>query len=899
MYTAGIDLGTSQSCICIPARPGKTGDGPVEVVLDELGKKITPSVVTEDSTGKVIVGDLAKKRAGLKPKPIFFIKRYMGTDHKEVLCGREMTAEEISAEILKHLKTIANNYLGALVSRAVICVPAYFDLNQKEATKRAGKLAGLEVVDVLPEPIAAALSYGLQDDRANLNIFCYDLGGGTFDATVMQKKDGDIKVLSFGGDPYLGGSDFDTLLANHILERLIAPGKYKLDLDFSNDADDARYQVLLQRAEKYKFELTNDQQVPIWEGEIFEDQNGRIVDIDMALTRKEFEELIYGEEYPEFEEFCNDYLHEGKRPIEVASQAMISEGIGEQEITERRAEEYIAGWEQEIQNRPASVKKSIYLSILALMKSGLFLEEIDEVIMVGGSSYVPLVRSELEKLFGKKAKLEDPNVIVAKGAALKAGQSDNGYPPGLELDRFDKATFLTDVNISGRLDAGIIGCSIEEVSVRLIRADQGYDAKAKPHPGTGAFKFEDVGLLEGSENHFQLSVLDDSRAVLLSHDFSILHDDEAEGDEGVHIDPLITKPIYIETVAGLELVFKEGDKIPNHRRITDKKTQDQTGMIVIPIYEGDRLRGEIVVDGLNRKLPVGTPVEISIEVTRDLDLHGSASVPSDDNKSGSVHIQIEQMKLKDIKEMRAEFEGLKDDFDEVFVRADKGKRLKYSKKGKRLIEDTENEFQTKPPVRPKIAAMMLSLKTIIARLRKKDIFTPSMEEFEKNLKKAQKLDEEGEYSRELDNIGKAGKEAYEKKNLHEWKMHNENLEKTNQDLIEKKVEDIPIEVRAQLTQESVLEQVRVLSNEAQKLGVGDRYADDLRGLTNKIMEVDVVSDPVSAIKRLREIYVKDYLPLESEITHNHKVCRCGAVYGKEAFRCPNCGAVDPGVLVQN
>ena len=888
MHIAGIDLGTCQSCICIPAREGKGADGPVELILDEFQRKITPSVVTENSDGEVIVGHVAKQRAGLKPKPIFFIKRYMGTDHKEMLRGREMTPEEISSEILKHLKAISNKYLGEPVSKAVICVPAYFDLNQKEATKRAAKLAGLEVVDLLMEPIAAAYSYGLQDDRANLNVFCYDLGGGTFDATVLQKKDGETKVLAFGGDPYLGGCDFDKLLANYIFEKLNRTGKYKLDLDFSNDADDAKYQIMLQRSEKYKFKLTNDLETSIWEREIFEDQNGQVVDIDMLISRKEFEGLIIGEVYPEFEEFCKDYLHNGKRPAELVRQAMAREGVNEKDISGRQTEEYLARIEMEIQNRPASVMKSKYLSILSLMKSGLFRQEIDEIIMVGGSSYIPLVGREVENLFGKAPRLVDPDAIVARGAALKAAEYPKGGPSALELDRLPKMTCLPTLNISGRLDASKLQLSPMVAKLRMVRADQGYDSEAKPDPATGCFIFEEVELLEEAENHFQLSVLDDSNSILLSHDFSIVHDDTA--------DPpppdlnFITKPIYIETVDGLELMFKEGDKIPNHEDKT-KKTQDQTGMIVIPIYEGDQLRGEIVIDGLNRKLPVGTPVLITIEVTKDLDLHGSASVPSDENKSGSVRIQIENQKLDTIEEMRADFEKIKDLFVEALDHADEDKRLTNRAKGLNLIKDIEKEFQNTPSVRPKIASMLLSLKAMIRDLNRKVIFTPSMHQFKKELEEARRLDKNSKRSKDIDELEKTGKEAYEEKDTLNWQIVNKSLKDIIVDL-EKEVTSPPPPpppVLALMVQEYLLDEVRALIELAQKRGVLERYNDELKELAEKYQAVKTEPDPMGAIEVLRGIRLEYYVPLEHNIAQGGKVCNhCGTVNERGAPQCVNC-----------
>jgi len=222
-FVIGIDLGTTQCCVCMPSTPESNIEKNVEIITDDLDRKTTPSVVTEDSEGNIIVGHVAKQRAGLKPKPIFFIKRSMGTANTQKLLGKDCTPVDISSEILKYLKEMAEQKLKAPITKAVICVPAYFGLQQKDYTKKAGELAGLEIPEggILQEPIAAAMAYGLQDEREDLNIFCFDFGGGTFDATILCKENGRIieDGLTFGGDRYLGGCDFDKLLANYILNK--------------------------------------------------------------------------------------------------------------------------------------------------------------------------------------------------------------------------------------------------------------------------------------------------------------------------------------------------------------------------------------------------------------------------------------------------------------------------------------------------------------------------------------------------------------------------------------------------------------------------------------------------------------------------------------------------------
>ena len=239
----GIDLGTTNSCVSV--MEGKD----VKVITNPEGNRTTPSVVSFKD-GEIIVGDAAKRQAATNKNTIASIKRKMGTDEKVDVDGKKYSPQEISAMILQYMKKYAEGYLGEPVTKAVITVPAYFNDAQRQATKDAGKIAGLDVKRIINEPTAAALAYGLDNEKEQ-KIMVYDLGGGTFDVSIIEIGDGVIEVLSTNGDTHLGGDDFD----NKILQWMLAEFKKAEGVDLSGDK--MAMQRLKEAAEKAKKELSS------------------------------------------------------------------------------------------------------------------------------------------------------------------------------------------------------------------------------------------------------------------------------------------------------------------------------------------------------------------------------------------------------------------------------------------------------------------------------------------------------------------------------------------------------------------------------------------------------------------------------------------------------------------
>ena len=348
--TIGIDLGTTNSVVAVME------GGKPTVIANAEGSRTTPSIVGFSKTGERLVGQLAKRQAILNPdKTIISIKRHMGEDYKKNIDGKDYTPQEISAMILRKLADDASSYLGEKVTSAVITVPAYFNDAQRQATKDAGKIAGLDVLRIVNEPTAAALAYGLEKDKTE-KVLVFDLGGGTFDVSILEIGDGVHEVLSTSGDTHLGGDDFD----QKIIDWLCDEFKKQEGIDLRGDKQ--AMQRLKEAAEKAKCELSSVVETNINLPFITADANGP-KHLDLQLTRAKFEDLSH------------DLLERCKKPVEQAI-------------------------------KDAGISKS----------------EINEVVLVGGSTRIPAVQALVKEYTGKEPNQSvNPDEVVAIGAAVQAG----------------------------------------------------------------------------------------------------------------------------------------------------------------------------------------------------------------------------------------------------------------------------------------------------------------------------------------------------------------------------------------------------------------------------------------------------------------------------------------------
>lgn len=273
----GIDLGTTNSCVSVME------NGESKVIANPEGNRTTPSVVSFKN-GEIIVGEAAKRQAVTNPETVMSVKRHMGTSHKEHVNGKDYTPQEISAMILQNLEATAEAYLGETVSKAVITVPAYFNDAQRQATKDAGKIAGLEVERIINEPTAAALAFGLDKLDQEQKVLVYDLGGGTFDVSILDLADGTFEVLATAGDNKLGGDDFDEKIMNWVVDEF----KKEQGIDLSNDK--MAMQRIKEAAEKAKKDLSGTMQTQISLPFISAGAAGPL-HLELSLTRAKFDEL--------------------------------------------------------------------------------------------------------------------------------------------------------------------------------------------------------------------------------------------------------------------------------------------------------------------------------------------------------------------------------------------------------------------------------------------------------------------------------------------------------------------------------------------------------------------------------------------------------------------------------
>ena len=396
----GIDLGTTNSCVAIME------GGNATIIPNSEGARTTPSVVNIKDNGEVVVGEIAKRQAVTNPtSTVSSIKTHMGSDYKVEIFGKKYTPQEISAKILQKLKKDAEAYLGEEVKEAVITVPAYFTDSQRQATKDAGTIAGLDVKRIINEPTAAALAYGLEKKKEE-KVLVFDLGGGTFDVSVLEISDGVIEVISTAGNNHLGGDNFD----DEIIKWLVAEFKKENGIDLSNDK--MAYQRLKDAAEKAKKELSTLMETSISLPFITMDATGP-KHLEMKLTRAKFNDLT--------------------RHLVEATQG------------------------------PTKT---------ALQDANLNASQIDEILLVGGSTRIPAVQEWVENFFGKKPnKGINPDEVVAAGAAIQGGVLMGDVKDVLLLD-------VTPLSLGIETAGGVFTKMIEKNTTIPVKKSQVYSTYA-------------------------------------------------------------------------------------------------------------------------------------------------------------------------------------------------------------------------------------------------------------------------------------------------------------------------------------------------------------------------------------------------------------------------------------
>lgn len=587
--TVGIDLGTTNSVIATLEDTGSillTGH-------DEQGRMTFPSVVGWDEERRRLVAGREALGGAHATLPLSSVKRYMGLERTFAVGPKSLSPQGASAVILHNLRNWLERALQDprhVIDRAIVTMPAYFNHNQIEATRRAGELAGYEVVELLHEPTAAAIYYSWLHGHGEATYLVYDLGGGTFDVSIIRRRLGDYEVLAVSGDPFLGGDDFDRLLASYVLERGVWKwGNEKVEpreqFDPTKPEGAGPFARLMKIAEQIKIELGVREQVEHYVPRVLLEEE-RELSLEVAVTRGQFEGLI------------QDKV---QRSIDCCHEALA------------RARE----------------------------KAGIGLGEIDHVILVGGSSRLPLVRRLVQAAFANpelplharssELLLHEPDLCVAYGAALRAATHGTRYlfPGGggeneaeVQAGGGEIELHLTSPCCTPETRYQMTGVvrgleEVEGASVRIRALASGLLEEVFLDRA-GAF-VQMIELEAETDNALEWTVCDADgveRGRLVT---AVRHQREGRRlGQGVLPTQLITKPLSIEVLSRgrqrtKQVVAPVGATLPGTFRCTCR-TSDQSGRIVVPIYEENRIVQQLVLEDIEATLPIGSPVEVEFKI---------------------------------------------------------------------------------------------------------------------------------------------------------------------------------------------------------------------------------------------------------------------------------------------
>ncbi len=580
----GIDLGTTNSEIAMLV----PSEREILVYKDRFDRKTVPSAVAWDAERSAfVVGRAARARRGRDPGPIESIKRRMGQGVRLHVGPHELSPEEISSKILAELRSCMRAYLAdqasegveMKVERAVITVPAYFDAPQIEATRKAGELAGLAVVGILQEPTAAAIYHTYKRKIAGGNFLVYDLGGGTFDVSILRCIGGEYQVLAIDGDNLLGGDDFDRRYAEHLRKHLAERG-YAVELDVRGDAADrARFQLLVHLAQEIKESLSTAESVNVSRESLFQDKSGEQVSLELEVTRAAYEAVITD-----------------------------------------------------------LVETTIACSLRALEESkktaGIGADAIDHVVLVGGSTRVPLVRRRVVEAIcaltkGKEPLAEEVDTIVALGAAIHAAHAgglaieDEGHGVGVS---FSSPLLLT--KDKAKLSGQVTKAKARAARVQVIAGDEVIaESTVDEHGAIARFEVAPEG---DGDAELLLALIDGSGNDMGRVPFVMYRTEARPRATALSRASVIAKEIGIEVVrAGRRerrILMPKGTGLPAETKHVFF-TADQTGTVVLRLLQG-RMPIKTLALTVAREVPVGTPVELTIRCDEAMRIEARANVAS-------------------------------------------------------------------------------------------------------------------------------------------------------------------------------------------------------------------------------------------------------------------------------
>ena len=685
----GIDLGTTNSEIALV--PPSERD--ILIYQDRFGRKTIPSSVAWDpEKGAVVVGRAARARRGKEPAPIESIKRSMGQDKRVKLGQSEVDPAEVSAKILGELTSVMRSFLQEKasdnvempVTRAVITVPAYFDAPQIEATRRAGELAGLSVIGILQEPTAAAIYHSWKQKQRGVHFLVYDLGGGTFDVSILRCVGGEYQVLAIDGDNFLGGDDFDRRYAEHLRKTLSKLG-YKLELDVrGNSADRARFERLVHFAQEIKESLSTAETINFSRQDMLLDQTGEPVSYEAEIGRAEYEAVI----------------------VDLVDQTIT--------CCERALDE---------------AKKSANVGIA----------EIDHVILVGGSTRVPLVKRRVTEVLASRSKGPEPlaeevDTIVALGAAIHAAQLG-----GLTISESESelAVSFSSPLVSAKPAIRLAGrVETPKGSPRSVAVIDGDARIAETELDGGRFKLEVTPPGDG-DSQVELEAFGEGGASLGRVPFAIYRGEVRPRASALSRAAVIAKDIGIEVVrAGRRerrVLLAKGAGLPTETKYTFY-TADQSGTVVLRLLQG-RMPIKTLAITVARELPIGSPVEVMLKCDEAMRIEARAVVAGqelwatiqaaeqlDFDKSGAVEQLLAEAETVKQRAWGHSGEAYRREIDQLsaaireVLQTDPAKLSALSARLRRLLDDLGGDAAD--PLEPPLAtfeAELDSLRRIVYR----------------------------------------------------------------------------------------------------------------------------------------------------------------------------------------
>lgn len=775
----GIDLGTTYSVIAVKGKvklAAEYGEGiylpevDVTVIPTPQGDPIFPSVLWFDPANPTdyIVGAEAKAAIDRGESPIMFSKRFIGTQHEFQLHDRKLTARDVAREVLKYLKRCAELALDQPVHRAVVTHPAYFDPGQVAETRQAAQDAGFDMAlpeQTMMEPVAAALAYTVSDPRDPLVVMVYDLGGGTFDTSVLERRGGFIDCKAFDGNRLLGGYNFDRQLVNWVLDKLKAKRRV-IPYDEKDPVDRGRRAQLLAIAENVKMQLSKQRsnKVPVQfqAPNVLVDDQGQRVQVLERITREEFTALIR-EELLETIDCCRK----------------------------------------------------------AVEKSGKKIDELNAVLLAGSSTYGPWVTEVIREGLGVEPQPTfSPDLIVGVGAALQAARLGRPESEGancrVRLDVPATST-LDEITLTGFVQRHAPE-KLEGLSV-LLHTPQG-KTLGPIHPDLeGKFLFESVALLVDGPTRFKLEISDTGGVSQHKEEFTVtyLPDDNNVGD----FLPILTKMLYVRTREGLVPLAEEGQKLPakcevSLERLFDDSTYDE------PIYLDDQPIGIIRVEDIPKEAGIGAKIRLNIEVTGKGQIRGKVQILTRTGtvvKDAPVKVSFPPLPVPTKAELEQKFQRLEDKrHDLMALTEDAELRTLLAGKGGRMAETVQKKFGEQEPDRQEIEASLRELERLVSP--PSDDLEPPRSRFDSLLVNCRELIAANKdnpqiqhFAATVDRCEREGRDAYLRKDRRRWAAINDSLAHLRASL----------EAPATSKEERPLSETPILKDQA------DLMADQVRG----------------------------------------------------------------------